>query len=111
MRQPHESMMMPASTGPAAGAQLITIPAVPIAVPRFSGGKMSIGTTATSGSWMPAPAACNTRPTSSNSNVGAIAAQTVPMMNMIMAAKNSFRVGNLSIRNPETGTMTPFTSM
>ena len=60
MRQPHASMMPPASTGPAAGAQLITMPAMPMAVPRFSGGKMSMGTT---------PAACSTRPTMSSSNV------------------------------------------
>ena len=69
MRQPHASMMPPASTGPAAGAQLITMPAMPMAVPRFSGGKMSMGTTPTSGSCTPAPAACSTRPTMSSSNV------------------------------------------
>ncbi len=111
MRQPHASMMPPASTGPAAGAQLITMPAMPMAVPRFSGGKMSMGTTPTSGSCTPAPAACRMRPTMSSSNAGAAAHSAVPTMNADRDAKNSLRVEKRSMRNPVMGTMMPLTSM
>ena len=103
--------MPPASTGPAAGAQLITMPAMPMAVPRFSGGKMSMGTTPTSGSCTPAPAACSTRPTMSSSNVGAPAHSAVPTMNDISETKKSLRVEKRSMRNPVMGTMMPLTSM
>ena len=111
MRQPHASMMPPASTGPAAGAQLITMPAMPMAVPRFSGGKMSMGTTPTSGSCTPAPAACSTRPTMRSSNEGAAAHSAVPTMNETSETKNSLRVEKRSMRNPVIGTMMPLTSM
>ena len=104
-------MMPPASTGPAAGAQLITMPAMPMAVPRFSGGKMSMGTTPTSGSCTPAPAACRMRPTMSNSKLGAAAHNAVPTINAAMDAKNSLRVEKRSMRNPVMGTMMPLTSM
>ena len=89
----------------------MTMPAIPMAVPRFSGGKISMGTTATNGICTPAPAACRIRPTIKISNVGAIAQRTVPAMNTPIDAKNSFRVGNLSIRYADTGTMMPLTNM
>ena len=110
-RQPMASMIIPATTGPAAGATDMTMPAMPMAVPRFSGGKMSMGTTATSGSCTPAPAACRMRPTMSISKPGAKAHRTVPAMNVVMDAKKSLRVGKRSMRYPEMGTMMPLTSM
>ena len=109
-RQPIASMRAPLpQTGPAAGAQLITMPDMPMAVPRFSGGKMSMGTTATSGSCTPAPAACRMRPTRSASKLGAMPQSAVPATNATIEAKNSLRVGKRSIRKPLMGTMIPFT--
>lgn len=97
-RQPNASMMAPPATGPTAGPADITMPAMPMAVPRFSGGKTSMGTTATSGSCTPAPAACSTRPAKRTPKLGATAHSTVPAANTASDAKNSLRVENLSIR-------------
>ena len=103
-------MIAPPSTGPTAGPADITMPATPMAVPRFSTGKTSIGTTETSGKSTPEAAACSTRPQMSRKNVGAAAQSAVPAANAAVAAKKSTRVENLSIRNAETGTMMPLTS-
>lgn len=43
-RQPKLSMTAPATIGPIAGAQAMTMPDIPMAMPRFSRGNKSIGT-------------------------------------------------------------------
>ena len=60
-----------------------------MAVPRFSTGKTSIGTTETSGKSTPEAAACSTRPQMSRKNVGAAAQSAVPAANVAVAAKKS----------------------
>ena len=72
---------------------------------------MSMGTTPTSGSCTPAPAACSTRPTMRSSNEGVAAHSAVPTMNETSETKNSLRVEKRSMRNPVIGTMMPLTSM
>ena len=81
-----------------------------MAVPRFSTGKTSMGTTATSGSSTPEAAACSTRPQMSKKKVGDSAHNAVPMAKVPVAAKKSLRVLKRSMRNAETGTMMPLTS-
>lgn len=110
VRQPYVSITAPPTTGPTAGPADMTMPAMPIAVPRFSTGNTSMGTTETSGMSTPEPAACNTRPMMRNRKSGAAAHSSVPSANTSVAPKNSARVLNLSIRNAETGTMMPLTS-
>ena len=97
-RQPNASMTAPPATGPTAGPALMTMPAMPMAVPRFSTGNTSMGTTATSGISTPDPAACSTRPTISHKKSGATAHSSVPAANATSAPKNSLRVENLSIK-------------
>lgn len=58
VRQPYVSITAPPTTGPTAGPADMTMPAMPIAVPRFSTGNTSMGTTETSGMSTPEPAAC-----------------------------------------------------
>ena len=82
-------MMAPPTTGPIAGPADITMPAMPMAVPRFSTGNTSMGTTDTNGSSTPDAAACSTRPQISRKNVGAAAQSAVPAANAPVAAKNS----------------------
>ena len=110
VRQPYVSITAPPTTGPTAGPADMTMPAMPIAVPRFSTGNTSMGTTETSGMSTPEPAACSTRPMMRNRKSGAAAHSSVPSANTSVAPKNSARVLNLSIRNAETGTMMPLTS-
>ncbi|MNN40017.1 hypothetical protein D3C81_1540750 [compost metagenome] len=50
-------MTNPASVGPMAGAKIIASPSSPIALPRFSTGKMARTTLIISGMIIPAPAA------------------------------------------------------
>ena len=88
-RHPYASMMAPPTTGPIAGPADITMPAMPMAVPRFSTGNTSMGTTDTNGSSTPDAAACSTRPQISRKNVGAAAQSAVPAANAPVAAKNS----------------------
>lgn len=70
-----------------------------------------MGTTATNGICTPRPLPAGFARPIKISNVGAIAQRTVPAMNTPIDAKNRFRVGNLSIRYADTGTMMPLTSM
>ena len=102
-------MMAPPTTGPIAGPADITMPAMPIAVPRFSTGNTSMGTTETNGRSTPDAAACSTRPQISRKKVGAAAHSAVPAANAPVAAKNSCRVVKRSIKKADTGTMMPLT--
>ena len=97
-RQPMESITRPPSTGPMAGPAAMTIPAMPMAVPRSSTGNTSSGTVPTSGIRMPAPAACSTRPMIRMAKLGPTAHATVPTTNRPMDRKNSLRVGYLSMK-------------
>ena len=97
-RQPYVSITAPPTTGPTAGPADMTMPARPMAVPRFSTGNTSMGTTATSGMSTPEPAACSTRPTIRNVKPGATAHNSVPSANTSVAPKNNVRVLNLSTR-------------
>ena len=54
----------------------ITMPAIPMAVPRFSTGNTSIGTTDTNGSSTPDAAACSTRPADQHGETSGAAAQS-----------------------------------
>ncbi|MNN58900.1 hypothetical protein D3C81_1739740 [compost metagenome] len=56
-RQEWYSIMNPESVGPMAGAKIIASPSSPMALPRFSTGKMASTTLIMSGIIMPAPAA------------------------------------------------------
>ena len=82
MRQPNESITRPATLGPMAGANAMTMPKMPMAEPRRSGGNVSMSTVMTIGMRMPAPAACSKRPTSSTAKFGAMPASRLPTAKM-----------------------------
>ena len=86
----------------------MTRPNTPMAVPRRSTGNVHMSTVITSGMRMPAPAACTRRPASSTVKFGPHPASAVPTVNTIMAAKNSRRVVNRSVKNAVTGIMMAF---
>src|SRR5690625_8042491 len=75
-----------------AGANAMTRPNIPIAVPRFSIGKIRNIIVCNSGIISPAPDAWNTRPISNKLKLGATAATAVPNANKLIAVKNNFRV-------------------
>ena len=108
-RQPNESITAPPTTGPTAGPAAMTMPARPMAVPRFSTGNTSSGTTATRGNSTPELAACRTRPTMRGAKLGAMAHRRVPAANTPVALKKSARVEKRSMRKAEMGTMMPLT--
>ena len=103
------SMMMPATVGPAAGANAMTMPNTPMAVPRRSTGNVHMSTVITSGMRMPAPAAWIRRPASSTGKSGPQAASAVPAVNRSMDARNSRRVVKRSVRNAVMGTIMALT--
>ena len=105
------SMMMPATVGPAAGANAMTMPNTPMAVPRRSMGNVHMSTVITSGMRMPAPAAWIKRPASNTGKFGPQAASAVPAVNRTMDARNSRRVVKRSVRNAVMGTMMALTSV
>ena len=76
--QPTESTSRPETLGPTAGAKPITSEMMPMALPRFSRGKMSRMTVKTMGMTAPVHAACSTRPASSSGKLGAKAASSDP---------------------------------
>ena len=86
------SMMRPATVGPIAGANAMTTPNRPIALPRLSTGKVSMSTVITIGMRMPAPAACSKRPASSTGNDGPQPASRLPAVKMPIATTNRLRV-------------------
>ena len=65
--------------GPIAGANVIAIPIIPIALPRFSGGYKLKITVCTSGIITPAPVACSNLPTNKIEKLGAMALTIVPI--------------------------------
>ena len=105
------SMMMPATVGPMAGANAITMLNSPMAVPRFSTGNVSMRTVMTMGMRMPAPAACTRRPSSSTGKLGPQPANRLPHVNMAMDARNRPRVEKRSVRKAVMGIMMAFTSV
>ena len=99
-------MSRPASEGPTAGANPITRLMMPMALPRFSRGKISRMTVNTIGMTAPGPAACSTRPSSKNGNEGATAAHRLPSVNSVMPPKNSWRVEKRPIKYAAKGMIT-----
>src|SRR5699024_11615171 len=64
-------------------------------------------TVISNGSIIPEPDACTTRPSNRTGYTGAVAATAVPIPNNPIEVRNSPRVEKRSIRNAETGIITP----
>src|SRR5690625_5787073 len=100
----------PDSVGPIAGPKAITIPIIPIAVPRRSTGIIAKRTVINRGSMIPDPDACTIRPKSRTEKTGARAEIIVPSPNILMAVKNSVLVVKRSIKNADIGIIIPLRS-
>src|SRR5699024_12654032 len=97
----------PDSVGPIAGPKAITIPIIPIAVPRRSTGIIAKRTVINRGSMIPDPDACTIRPKSRTEKTGARAEIIVPSPNILMAVKNSVLVVKRSIKKAYIGFLIP----
>ena len=84
--------IIPDTVGPIAGANTTTIIPTPIAAPRLATGYISTITPIIIVSSIPAPMPWTTREISNAGKVCAKAPLIVPMVNMIMAARNSVLV-------------------
>ena len=85
------------------------MPAMPMAVPRFSTGNTSMGTTDTNGSSTPDAAACSTRPQISRKNVGSCAKRR-SRGKRPRCGEEQLTGGEIGpIKKAETGTMMPLT--
>ena len=111
LRHPHESTSAPPISGPMFGANPIAMPAMPIAVPFCPLGKRVIAIDCRTGSVMPAPTACSTRPKTSTPNVGASASTMPPTRNNPNARKTTLRRERRCDKNVTAGTVMPSTSM
>ena len=80
-------MIQPDNVGPKAGANPITIPDMPMAEPRFSGGKIDNMIFCKSGIEIPTPAACTKRPINNVEKFGAAKQAIVPARKMLIAVK------------------------
>src|SRR5699024_8778137 len=105
------SINQPANPGPMAGANEITNPAIPIANPRFSKGKININIVIINGINTPAPIAWIIRPTIKNEKLGVIKQTNVPTINVPIEKRKSLLVEKVSIKNAVIGIIIPFTSI
>src|SRR5699024_519157 len=96
---------------PIAGANAITSPNRPIAVPRFSLGKVKNSIVCINGIIIPAPAACKTRPINSIEKSIPTAQSNVPTAKILIAVKNNCLDVKRSIKNAVTGIIIPFTNI
>ena len=87
--QPMLSTSTPESVGPTAGAKPITSETKPIALPRFSRGKMSRSTVKIMGMKTPAAIAWHTRPSSRKMNPGENAQSKLPAVKIIRPVMKS----------------------
>ena len=108
-RQPHISVIQPESAGPTMGAAPTIRPIVPIAPPRRSLGNIQSIIVVTSGTSMPLPSDCTTRPAISTQNAGDIAASAVPTAKHTMEMQKSSFVEKRVMRYAVTGTIIPIT--
>ena len=110
-RQPSVSSTRPERVGPIAGAREMTMPTRPIMRPRMCAGTTFIIVVMSSGIMTPVPIAWTTRPPSSMGNPFASRATRVPRLNMLIAARNTWRVVKRCSRKPVVGMTTAMVSM
>lgn len=104
------STINPENVGPTAGANIITSPIIPIAVPRLLGGKMTKIVLVINGSNRAVPIAWMTRANNKISKLGVIAATIEPIIEKSRDVIKSCRVVNHCSSNAETGTKIPKTN-
>ena len=104
-------MMTPATVGPMAGPNAMTMPNRPMAVPRLSTGNVHMSTVITRGMRMPAPAACTSRPSSSTTKLGPQPARKLPNVKITMDTRKSRLVVKRSVKKAVMGIMMAFTSV
>ena len=102
-------MITPATVGPMAGPNAMTMPNRPMAVPRLSTGNVHMSTVITSGMRMPAPAACTRRPSSSTAKLGPQPASALLAVKMAMDTRKSRLVVKRSVKNAVMGIMMALT--
>ena len=110
-RQSSACTISPPTAGPTAGATDMTMEMLPMVLPRSCGGTSVITVVMSSGIMIAVPLACTTRPTSSTSNPGAIAAIAVPRLNRLIARMNTVRVLRRCMRKPVVGITMAMVSM
>ena len=71
LRHPSEPTSAPPMSGPMLGAKPMAMPAMPMAVAFWPGGKRVMAMACRSGSVIPEATACSTRPATSTSKLGA----------------------------------------
>ncbi len=98
MCQSAVSTTMPPTVGPIAGANATTSPNTPMAMPRFSTGKLTRSTVMDMGIRMPAPTACTMRPAKSTTKSGVNPHMTAPAMNTPMENRKSALVEKRSCK-------------
>ena len=110
-RQPSESTMTPETEGPMAGAKLMMSPTTPMALPRFSRGKVSMMMVMTMGMTTPVAIACMTRPSNRKGKLGAAAHTPAASANHAMPPRNNLRVEKRPTKNAFMGMTTASTSI
>ena len=110
-RQSSTLRIRPEMVGPIAGATEMTMEMLPMVLPRAAGGTRVITVVISSGIMIAVPMACTTRPTISTSKPGAMAAISVPVLNRVIAARNTGRVLKRCSRKPVMGITTAMVSM
>ena len=97
-RQPFTSVCKPPSVGPIAGATLMAMPTVPIAMPRRDNGYIEKTVICRTGHITPPPMASSIRPISTSANVGPSQANMEPIVNTVMEAITIWRVEKRRVR-------------
>ena len=109
-RHPLASVCRPPKVGPIAGATLIAMPTVPMAMPRRSSGKIVNTEICSTGHMTPVPMASRRRPSSTSTKLVPTQASSEPSVKITMEAMTICLVEKRRVKNAVSGTITPIVS-